>query len=91
MTVDPKRGNELLAKLFAMKNLPCAPDPAPDPVPAPKIPPGLESDPIALQLRKMGMRVTRAAWLTLDRGSSDESNLDPETLAMLDRMFPADE
>ena len=26
---DPKRGNELLAKLFKTKNLPITPDPAP--------------------------------------------------------------
>jgi hypothetical protein len=30
MTVDPKRGNELLAKLLKTKNLPIAPDPAPE-------------------------------------------------------------
>ncbi len=47
-------------------------------------------DPIALQLQKMGRPVTRAAWLMLDRGTSDESDLDSETAAMLDRMFPSD-
>lgn len=51
------------------------------------LPPGLERDPIALQLQKMGRRVTRAAWLMLDRGSSDETNLDPETKGFLDRVF----
>jgi hypothetical protein len=29
MAIDPKRGDDLLAQLFAMKNLPCAPDPKP--------------------------------------------------------------
>ena len=55
------------------------------------IPSGLERDPIALRLSKKGQPVTRAAWLTLDRGSSDESELDPEVTAMLDRMFPVDD
>jgi hypothetical protein len=50
----------------------------------------LESDPIALQLQKMGHPVTRAGWLMLDRGSSGEEDLDPETLAFLDHYFPQD-
>jgi hypothetical protein len=54
----------------------------------PAIPPGLELDPIAQHLHSMGRQVTRADWLMLDRGSSDESQLDPETLEMLNRMFP---
>ena len=54
------------------------------------IPRGLESDPIALQLQKMGHPVTRAGWLMLDRGSSGEEDLDPETLAFLDHYFPQD-
>ena len=61
---------------------------SPSPVAPSAIPLGLERDPIALHLSKMGRPVTRAAWLTLDRGSSDESGLDPEVTAMLDRMFP---
>jgi hypothetical protein len=48
----------------------------------------LEFDPIALQLQKMGQPVTRAAWLMLDQGTSDESNLDSETLGFLNRVFP---
>jgi hypothetical protein len=52
------------------------------------IPRGLESDPIALQLQRQGSRVTRANWLTLDRGSPSEENLDAETLGFLDRHFP---
>jgi len=58
------------------------------PAAASAIPPGLESDPIALQLQKMGRRVTRAAWLMLDRGTSDETELDGETLGFLDLYFP---
>ena len=52
------------------------------------LPPGLERDPIALQLQKMGRPVTRSAWLALDRGSDDETELDPEARAELDRLFP---
>ena len=52
------------------------------------LPPGLERDPISLELQKMGRQVTRAGWLTLDKGSDDETDLDPETKAFLDRHFP---
>ena len=52
------------------------------------IPPGLEFDPIALQLQKMGRPVTREAWLMLDQGTSDETNLDSEMLGFLNRVFP---
>ena len=55
------------------------------------IPWGLEHDPIALALSRMGRPVTRAAWLRLDRGTSDETGLDPETAGMLNRMFPEDD
>jgi len=53
-----------------------------------QIPPGLERDPLALGLQSRGIPVTRESWLTADRGSSDESELEPEIVAMLDRMFP---
>jgi hypothetical protein len=82
MTVDPKKGNELLAKLLKTKTLPIVLDPKPE------IPPGLASDPIAQQLQKQGSRVTRANWLTLDRGSPSEENLDGETQGFLDLHFP---
>ena len=72
------RGDNLL-KLLPLPAVPSA------------IPSGLERDPIALYLSKMARPVTRAAWLTLDRGSSDKSGLDPEATAMLDRMFAEDD
>lgn len=64
---------------------------SPLPEGASAIPPGLERDPIALELSRRGRQVTRAAWLMLDRGSSDESKLEPEVVAMLDRMFPEED
>ena len=84
--VDPAKGNALLQKLMRTRALPVVQEPAPRAPSA--IPSGLEHDPIAQQLSKMGLRVTRAAWLSLDRGTSDETYLDEETKAMLDRMFP---
>jgi len=85
MTIDPKRGNDLLAKLLKTKTLPIVP------APKPEIPPGLEFDPIAQQLQKQGSKITRANWLMLDRGSPSEENLDGETLGFLDLHFPKEQ
>ncbi len=71
----------LMQAMSLLPSLPMQEDPL-------ESPPGLERDPILLQLLKMGLPVTRAAWLTLDRGSSSEANLDAETRAFLDRHFP---
>lgn len=85
MSIDPKRGNDLLSKLLKTKILPVVPDPKPE------VPPGLEFDPIAQHLQKRGLKITRANWLTLDRGSASEENLDGETLGFLDLHFPKEQ
>jgi hypothetical protein len=53
-------------------------------------PPWVHSDPIVQQLLKLGKRVNRANYLTLDRGSPSEEDLDQETLGALERMFPSE-
>ncbi len=85
MTIETKRGNDLLAKLLKTKTLPIVIDSKHE------IPPGLEFDLIAQQLQKQGSKITRANWLTLDRGSPSEVNLDGETLGFQDLHFPKEQ
>jgi hypothetical protein len=85
MTIDTKRGNDLLAKVLKTKTLPIVIDPKHE------IPPGLEFDLITQQVKKQGSKITRANWLTLDRGSPSEVNLDGETLGFLDLHFPKEQ
>lgn len=53
-----------------------------------RLPSGLESDPIAHSLLKMGLPVTREEWMMASFGTAELDELGPEDRAATEHLFP---